>query len=168
MDSGYIILLPGGQGYIREHRFRPQIGHYGDVMLKHFLSRQFAGFVAVGITAAVLHWLARILLSQLMAYSWALFFAYFVGMTIAFALNSHYVFPASDKPVHKQARDFIIINLAFLPVVWIAALGLNRVLIELGMGRYTQELAHAIAISLPLLATFLLYKLLAFREKYYG
>jgi len=103
-----------------------------------------------------------------MAYSWALFFAYFVGVTIAFVLNSIYVFPGSDKPVHKQARDFIIINLAFLPVVWSAALGLNRFLIQIGMSRYTEEMAHAIALGLPLLATFPLYKFLAFREKYYG
>ncbi|MDH4042015.1 MAG: GtrA family protein [Gammaproteobacteria bacterium] len=137
-------------------------------MLKHFFTRQFVGFLLVGITAAVLHWLSRILLSQMLPYSWAVAFAYVLGMTIAFLLNSYYVFPASDKPVHKQARDFFLINIAFFPVVWASALGLNRALIEFGMGWHSQELAHAVAISLPLLATFLLYKLFAFREKYHG
>ncbi len=89
-------------------------------------------------------------------------------MAIAFVLNSYYVFPTSDKPVAKQARDFIAINLAFMPVVWVAAMGLNALLPRVGIVRYSEEVAHALAISLPVLATFLLYKFYAFREKYYG
>lgn len=125
-------------------------------------------FLAVGCVAALLHWLARIVLSLWLPYSWAVACAYGVGMTIAFLLNSYYVFPTSDKPVHKQARDFIIINSAFFPVVWFTALQLNRVMRDLGVDKFSEELAHAIAISLPVLATFLLYKFFAFREKYYG
>lgn len=122
----------------------------------------------MGGLAALLHWLARILLSLVMPYGWAVFIAYGVGMAIAFALNSLYVFPASDKPVQKQARDFLAINLAFLPVVWFAAMQLNTMLISLGVERYSEEMAHAVAISFPVMATFLLYKFFAFREKYYG
>lgn len=136
--------------------------------MKHFLSGQFLRFLAVGASAALLHWLARILLSQAMSYTWAVCFAYAVGMAVAFALNRLYVFPVSDKPVALQARDFLLINLAFFPVVWAAALALNALLLELGMVRYTEELAHGLAISLPVLATFLLYKFYAFREKHYG
>lgn len=137
-------------------------------MLKHFLSRQFAGFLAVGGFAALLHWLARIGLSTLLPYSWAVALAYAVGMSVAFALNSYYVFPQSDKPVAKQARDFLAINLAFFPVVWVTAMGLNALLPRLGVVQFAEEVAHALAISLPVLATFLLYKFYAFREKYYG
>lgn len=137
-------------------------------MLKHFFSRQFVGFLLVGGLAAFLHWLARILLSLSMPYSWAVFLAYGIGMGIAFALNSLYVFPTSDKPVRKQARDFLAINLAFLPVVWLASLMLNQWLIGKGAVRYSEETAHAIAITLPVMATFILYKYFAFREKYYG
>jgi len=137
-------------------------------MLKHFLSRQFVGFLVVGGLAAFLHWLARILLSLFMAYGWAVFFAYGIGMGIAFVLNSWYVFPTSDKPVGKQARDFLAINLAFLPVVWFVSLWLKQWLIGQGVARYPEEVAHAVAITLPVMATFLLYKFVAFREKYYG
>ena len=35
-------------------------------------------------------------------------------------------------------------------------------------GEWVEEIAHAIAITLPVMATFLLYKFFAFREKYYG
>lgn len=137
-------------------------------MLSHFVSRQFAGFLFAGGLAALLHWIARILLSLVLPYSWAVAFAYGVGMAVAFLLNSYYVFPASDKPLPKQARDFFAINIAFFPVVWLASLQLNELLRELGVERYTEEIAHAIAISLPVMATFLLYKFFAFREKYYG
>ena len=137
-------------------------------MLKHFLSRQFAGFLLVGATAALLHWLARILLSLVMSYPWAVFWAYGVGMASAFVLNSYYVFPASDKPVEKQARDFFIINLAFFPVVWLVSIQLNKGLMRIGVETYSEEMAHALAISLPVLGTFLLYKFIAFRENYHG
>ena len=137
-------------------------------MLKHFFSAQFVGFLLVGGLAAFLHWLTRVLLSLAMPYSWAVFLSYGVGMSIAFALNSRYVFPKSDKPVSKQARDFLVINLIFLPIVWLASLWLNQWLIGQGVERYSEEIAHAIAITLPVMATFLLYKFIAFREKYHG
>ena len=137
-------------------------------MLSHFLSRQFLAFLFVGATAAFLHWLVRILLSLFLAYTWAVCWAYLVGMTVAFLLNRIFVFPASDKAIATQARDFIVINLAFFPIVWAAALTLNRLLLKMGVEHYSQEIAHAAAISLPVLATFLLYKFYAFREKGYG
>ena len=137
-------------------------------MLRHFASRQFAAFLAVGGTAALLHWLARILLSLYMPFGWAVALAYGIGMGSAFALNKRYVFPASDKPVEKQARDFIVINAAFFPLVWVVAVQLNWLLQYAGMQRFTEELAHALAISLPVIGTFLLYKFIAFRENFHG
>lgn len=137
-------------------------------MLSHFLSRQFLAFLAVGVTAALLHWLARIGLSLFLPYSWAVCCAYAVGMAIAFTLNRVFVFPASGKAVTRQVRDFMLVNLAFFPVVWAAALALNQLLLGAGVAHYSEEIAHALAISLPVLATFLLYKFYAFREKGYG
>ena len=137
-------------------------------MLRHFFSKQFLGFLLVGVVAAFLHWWARILLSSFLTFSWAVIVAYGIGMIIAFLLNSYYVFPASVKPLPKQARDFFAINLAFFPAVWITSLQLNEILIRYGVKNYTQELSHALAITLPVLATFLFYKFIAFREKYHG
>lgn len=134
-------------------------------MLEQFLSRQFLAFVCVGVTAALLHWLVRILLSQFLSYTWAVCWAYAVGMTVAFVLNRVYVFPTSDRPVANQARDFVMINLAFFPVVWAAALVFNWLLLKMGFEHYSEEVAHAVAISLPVFATFLLYKFYAFGRK---
>lgn len=133
-------------------------------MIRHFLSRQFLGFLAVGCTAALLHWLARLLLSLWLPFSWAVALAYAVGMAVAFTLNRAYVFSRSDKPVQAQARDFVLINLALFPVVWTVAVVLEAGLKLAGMARYTEELAHAVAIALPMLASFLFYKFVAFKE----
>ncbi len=137
-------------------------------MLEAFLSRQFLAFLFAGGFAALVHWLARIMLSQFMPFGWAVALAYAIGMATAFALNSRLVFPRSDKPVEKQARDFILINLLFFPLVWAVALLLNRALIAMGVPAFTEELAHGFAISLPVLMTFLLYKFYAFRENWHG
>ena len=133
-------------------------------MIRVFFTRQFASFVAVGGVAALLHWLSRIALSIWLPFGWAVAVAYIIGITIAFVLNSVFVFPRSTRPRAAQARDFVLINLAFFPVVWAIAVGVNRGLVALGMTKHSMELAHAIAIPVPMLATFLLYKFLAFKD----
>ena len=91
-------------------------------MIRYFLTKQFLGFLVVGGLAALLHWLARILLSVWLPFSTAVIIAYIVGMVVAFLLNSFFVFPKSQKARHAQARDFVWINLSFFPVVWFFSL----------------------------------------------
>lgn len=136
-------------------------------MIRHFLTRQFLVFLIVGGVAAVLHWLARLLLSVFFPFSVAVAIAYTIGMAVAFLLNVIYVFPESDKPRKLQMRDFILVNLSFFPIVWLAAVQVNIWLKSVGMVEHTEELAHALAIPLPVLATFLIYKFFAFKEKRY-
>lgn len=137
-------------------------------MIRFFFTRQFLGFAAVGALAAFLHWLARIVFSKWMPFSFAVVAAYAVGMAVAFALNSLYVFPQSKKPINKQAIDFIIINLAFLPVVWIVAVFFESVFRTYGFIKYPQATAHAIAVVVPAFATFLFYKFFAFKDASHG
>ena len=136
-------------------------------MIKHFFTRQFLGFLAVGGTAALLHWLSRVLLSVWLPFSWAVVIAYGIGMLVAFLLNSFFIFPKSIKARHIQARNFVMVNLSFFPVVWFASVHINNWLKSLGMASHSEELAHAMAIPLPMLATFLLYKFYAFKEQAY-
>ena len=134
-------------------------------MIKYFLTKQFLGFLAVGGLAALLNWLARLFLSVWLPFSWAVIIAYIVGMLVAFLLNSIFIFPKSEKTRHAQARDFVLVNLSFFPLVWLASVQVNIWLKTIGMVSHSEELAHAIAISLPMLATFLIYKFFAFKEK---
>lgn len=135
-------------------------------MIKHFFTKQFLGFLAVGGLAAFLHWLSRIILSAWMSFSDAVIVAYAIGMSVAFILNSFFVFPKSDKPKYKQARDFVIVNLAFLPVVWGSSMAFEHGLRSIGVA-YSQALAHGIAVAMPMFATFLIYKFFAFKDAEY-
>lgn len=60
-------------------------------------------------------------------------------------------------------RDFFITNIAFLPVVWSAAIMLAKLIPHILVTQYNEEIAHAIAISIPMFATFLIYKFIAFK-----
>ena len=137
-------------------------------MIRHFLSRQFLAFLAVGATAALLHWAARIMFSQWLSFSWAVAAAYGVGMLVAFILNSLFVFPASGKPRHLQALQFALVNLGFFPVVWGASLLLEHLFTAAGMVRYTQAIAHGMAVLIPTCATFLIYKFFTFKGARFG
>lgn len=136
-------------------------------MIKYFFTQQFLRFLAVGGLAALLHWLSRLFLSTWLPFSLAVTLAYIFGMLVAFLLNSFFVFQQSEKARYVQARDFVLVNLLFFPIVWFASMQINNFLISIGMTRNSEELAHAIAIPLPMLATFLIYKFFAFKEKRY-
>lgn len=133
-------------------------------MISHFFTKQFLGFLLVGGVAALLHWLSRIMLSNWMSFSSAVVIAYLFGILTAFILNSFFVFPKSDKPKIKQARDFIFTNLCFFPIAWIAAIGFNRLLQSFGISSYSELISHGIAVGLPMFATFLIYKFFAFKD----
>jgi putative flippase GtrA len=134
-------------------------------MIKHFFTTQFLRFLIVGITAAALHWLARYWLNIWLSFPIAVALAYSVGITIAFELNRRFVFPISTRPIIKQARDFILINAAFFPIVWLAAMGFKSLLHNFGINLYVayiDGIAHALALAVPMFITFLIYKFIAF------
>ena len=132
-------------------------------MIRHFLTPQFVVFLVVGSTAALLNWLSRIVFSIWVSYSTAVIIAYLLAMTCAFILNRIFVFPKSTRPVGRQARDFAITNIAFFPVVWLSSLLLVELIPYVVLTPYTEEIAHGIAIAIPMFATFLIYKFIAFR-----
>ncbi|MCJ1880841.1 GtrA family protein [Pseudomonas nitroreducens] len=131
-------------------------------MIRHFLTRQFLTFIGVGVTAAFANWCTRYILSFELSYSIAVVLAYLMGISIAFLLNRRFVFPDSPRPMVAQAREFILINAAFLPVVWIAALALRHLFVYLGFASIAEGVAHAISLAVPAFATFLIYKFFTF------
>lgn len=133
-------------------------------MIRHFFSAQFLLFVMVGATAAVLHWLARYLLSYWLSFPVAVALAYCVGLGVAFELNRRFVFPASSRAAVHQGRDFLLVNLAFFPVVWGASLWIRDLLLSRGFDTYVEGVAHGIAIAIPVFVTFLIYKFFTFGE----
>lgn len=136
-------------------------------MIKQFFSKQFLTFLVAGGLAAAANFMSRVLFSLWFTYSHAVIAAYVVGMLTAFILNSIYVFPKSDQIKLIQVRDFIVVNMSFLPLVWLGSIKLNTALIHLGLKSYSEEIAHFIALSLPMFATFLIYKFFTFKENHY-
>ena len=133
-------------------------------MIRYIFTKQFLGFLTVGGLAAFIHWGARIILSLWLSYSLAIIIAYIIGMMTAFLLNRIFVFKRSNRTLAQQAKGFIWINLLFFPVVWFAAVKINDGLNNFGLYSYSKEIAHGIAVAVPMIATFLFYKLIAFRD----
>jgi putative flippase GtrA len=133
-------------------------------MIRHFFTRQFALFLFVGGTAAFINWSTRLAISSFFSFPAAVSIAYMAGMASAFALNRFFVFNRSERPILKQARDFISINVIFMPIVLLSSIFIEKILRYLGMTSYTETIAHGLSVSLPAILSFLLYKFVAFKE----
>jgi putative flippase GtrA len=134
-------------------------------MIQHFFTKQFLKFLFVGAAAALANWVSRIIFSFWISFSLAISAAYLVGMVSAFLLNKKFVFPNSPRPIQKQIRDFTLTNLIAFPLVWLMSIQISNFLQSLGMLAYYEELAHMLALSIPTVVSFLIYKFLAFGEK---
>jgi putative flippase GtrA len=134
-------------------------------MLKHFVTLQFILFLFVGTTSAFLNWLARFFLNFWLSFPLAVMIAYGIGLTCAFILNRLLVFKYVNRPMANQIRDFVLVNLAFFPVVVFSALIMNRILQLWVFSFNTENIAHAMALAMPMIFTFLIYKFFTFRSK---
>jgi putative flippase GtrA len=124
--------------------------------------------MAAGGIAAAANWISRIVLGTWLSLPVAVIVAYTIGMAVAFVLNRILVFPKSARSMRKQIRDFVIINLSFLPVVLTATVVLEAAFEKMARIAFAQAAAHGIAVTIPALATFLLYKIFAFREPFHA
>lgn len=137
--------------------------------LQLLATRQFLLFLIAGATAAAIHWLSRIWFNQYVDFSIALVLAYVVGIATAYVLNKRFVFTQSGRNVSAEIRWFVFFNLAAFPLVWGASMVLAEYLIpRIGISWHPREIAHAIAISLPLILNFYLHKFVTFREEEEG
>jgi putative flippase GtrA len=133
--------------------------------LRLLLSRQFGLFILAGGAAAAIHWGSRIWLNHYVDFRIALVLAYGIGIATAYALNKRFVFTQSGRSVKGEVRWFVFFNLAAFPLVWGASVFLaEQALPGLGLLWHPREIAHAIAIALPLVLNFYLHKLVTFRE----
>ena len=132
-------------------------------MIRYFFSREFLEFLFVGGIAASINWSSRYVLSWWFPFAAAVVVAYCIATIVAFLLNKRIVFPKSGRPLGKQARDFMLTNLALLPLVCFTSIMMPEQLTNMGVVHYTEELAHAIAIATPVFITFLIYKLFVFK-----
>ncbi|MDR1827675.1 MAG: GtrA family protein [Methylobacteriaceae bacterium] len=126
-------------------------------------SAQFLKFIGVGGTAAAVNFGARVVLNRWLSFDAAILTAYGVGMLTAFILNSIFVFPHATTGLTRQVLVFFGSNFAFLPVVYGATLLFAAGLDRLG-APFAHALAHGAALAVPMVASFLIYKFIGFKD----
>lgn len=126
--------------------------------------KQLVQFVLVGGFAALVNFLARIVLNFWMPFSAAIVIAYLFGMVTAFLLNKTFVFRDATNRIHHQIMWFTIINAAAMLQTLVVSLVLNStVLPYLEIHWHTELVAHAIGVATPILTSYIGHKRFSFR-----
>jgi putative flippase GtrA len=133
-------------------------------VIRHFFSKQFLAFFAVGSFSAVVNFGSRILYSNWVSYPVAVVLAYITGMITAFILNALFVFTESTQPVHRSAMYFTVVNIFGASQTLVVSLALDYwVLPWLHMTWHAEEVAHAVGVAIPVFTSYLLNKFWAFK-----
>ena len=128
-----------------------------------FSSRQFVLFLAAGGFAALVNWLARFFLNDVISYEWALVGGYAAGMATAFLLNRWLVFPPSGAEYRTEVARFVVVNMISFPVVWATSFLLSEYAMPaLDFRFHPREIAHAFAVACPAALSFLAHKFWTF------
>jgi len=127
-----------------------------------YFSKQFIYFLIAGGLSAFLNFSIRLILRPYFDIIVSATFSYVVALICAFFLYRKFVFPFSLTPMHIQGRRFLIIQISCMPIVIFIFSFLASFFTSIGVGIYSEPIAHAISIGTPALITFLLYKLFVF------
>lgn len=130
--------------------------------MKH---RQLLMFLIAGGLAALANFGSRILLGKSMPYVPSIVVAYVIGMTTAFVLNRAFVFTEATNSARSQVFWFTLVNLlAVVQTVLISLLMARIVLPALSIDRYSDTIAHAFGVGVPVITSFIGHKYLSFRQ----
>lgn len=127
------------------------------------ISRKYLTFLAASGAAALIHWLARILLSGYVDFLISLVLSFFIGLFAGYILNKTYVFPESELPMKTQLSRFFLINIVTMPAIWLTSLGLDIAFFFIQDTVVRQSVAHGFAIMLPAVTSYFFYKFFAFK-----
>lgn len=128
-------------------------------------SARFKRFVSLGVVAASANWLARFPLEQLAPFAVAVAVAYMVGMVVAFILFRRFVFPASPRPIERQIKFFVLVNIAGVIQVWFVSIGLVYYLFPTidFVGPLAKSIGHGVAIGVPTISSYFGHRYLTFK-----
>lgn len=136
-----------------------------DRLFSFFTSKEFLLFIMVGGFAALVNFLSRILYSEYVGFSLAIFFAYITGMITAFVLNKMFVFEESSNSTGHEVFYFTLVNLAAVLQTWLVSMALyHYVLMWLGVERYTMGIAHLAGVLVPVFSSYVGHKYLTFKS----
>lgn len=133
-------------------------------MIRQFKSKQFVAFLITGGVAAGVNFSSRILYSNWVDFSIAIVLAYITGMVTAFVLAKAFVFKDSKKALHHSVAYFILVNLVAVAQTWIISMGLYYYLLPmLGIVSFSQDIAHAVGVVVPVFTSYLGHKNFSFK-----
>lgn len=137
------------------------------MIIGQFFKGEIARFLIAGGSAALINWLARIGLSQILPLDQAILLAYGIGMLAGFVLYRSFVFEAASGSLSRQIAIFLAVNLVGAVVVMGATLALKSLALAVtpGIGATIAEaLAHGVAIGIGAISNYLGHRLLTFRS----
>ena len=127
------------------------------------MNSEFFKFVLAGGVAAGVNISSRWLLSSIMPFETAVFFAYLVGMIAAFCLTRQFVFKKSDRPASNEAVRFLLVNLVALLQVWIISVGLaDWIFPMIGLVWQAELIAHIVGVLSPVVVSYFGHKYFTF------
>lgn len=128
------------------------------------LTPEFLRFLIAGGIAAGANFGSRFVFSMFLDYGFAVFFAYLVGMLVAFLLMRGHVFDAKSGPLAPQVAKFVGVNVvAVLQTLVISLLLARWLLPSLGIVEHAEALAHLVGVLVPVVTSYFGHKLLTFR-----
>jgi putative flippase GtrA len=127
--------------------------------------RTFAGFLVAGGISVPVNIAARIFLSSLMRFEYAVVASHIIGMIVAFSLNKWFVFASSGRRLHSELVRFSIINCLSLAQTWLVSVGLVRLVFPaLGFDFHPELIGHVIGLGLSSITSFAGHRLYSFAE----
>jgi putative flippase GtrA len=130
------------------------------------VTNRFARFLLVGIAAAAINIVSRVLISYFLRFEYAVAAAFPIALTFAFFMSRLFIFEASKRPVWEQYVRFWLVNLAALVQVWLISIGLTHWIFPMiRWTLYPELLAHTIAVCSPVLTSYYAHKVFTFRQK---
>jgi putative flippase GtrA len=132
----------------------------------NIVTRRFARFLFVGIAAAAVNVLSRVLISYFVRFEYAVALAFPIALTFAFVMSRFFVFQTSRRPVWEQYLRFWLVNLVALIQVWLISVGLDYWLFPaIGWTFHAELLAHIIAVCSPVFTSYYAHRIFTFGEK---
>ena len=122
-------------------------------------------FLLGGGSAALLNWLVRFPLSQVMPFTPAVLAALAVGMAYGFVIYRFWVFGSKGtRPLLLEIRDFLFVNAGGAVVTVVVAIGAKEAISFLPLPPTALEgAAHALGIAAGALVNYLGHKHVTFR-----
>src|SRR5471030_1905611 len=119
------------------------------------VTRRFARFLFVGVAAAAVNILSRVLISYFVRFEYAVALAFPIALTFAFVMSRFFVFEVSSRSVWEQYLRFWFVNLVALIQVWLISVGLIYwILPTIGWTFHAELIAHTIAVCSPVLTSY--------------